>query len=153
MRAGGRVWSASTSALDATTAVIAADGFDGTLTYQTSAQGSIIGTTSVGVTATGGSGGYSVDIYNSATGGGGGGIPGSAGGGALMPGDTWNFQCWYRDIGGTNNFTFGDGLRCAGGGVRRLQVGFADSSGSSQTSVSITSSGCSNRPKPMKRPR
>ena len=36
---------------------------------------------------------------------------------------------------------FGDGLRCAGGGVHRLQVGFADSSGSSQTSVSISSSG------------
>ena len=36
---------------------------------------------------------------------------------------------------------FGDGLRCAGGGVHRLQVGFADSSGSSQTSISISASG------------
>ncbi|MCP3915755.1 MAG: hypothetical protein GY711_09385 [bacterium] len=26
---------------------------------------------------------------------------------AVQPGETWNFQCWYRDIGGTNNFTDG----------------------------------------------
>ncbi len=26
---------------------------------------------------------------------------------AVQPGDTWNFQCWYRDLGGTNNFTDG----------------------------------------------
>ena len=24
---------------------------------------------------------------------------------AVQPGDTWNFQAWYRDAGGTNNFT------------------------------------------------
>ena len=24
---------------------------------------------------------------------------------AVQPGDTWNFQAWYRDIGNTNNFT------------------------------------------------
>jgi len=36
---------------------------------------------------------------------------------------------------------FGDGLRCAGGGVVRLQVRFADSSGSSQTSVDIPATG------------
>ena len=24
---------------------------------------------------------------------------------AVVPGDTWNFQGWYRDIGNTNNFT------------------------------------------------
>ena len=23
----------------------------------------------------------------------------------VQPGDTWNFQCWYRDVGGQNNFT------------------------------------------------
>lgn len=40
-----------------------------------------------------------------------------------------------------NGNPFGDGLRCAGGGVRRLQVRFADSSGSSLTSISITGSG------------
>jgi hypothetical protein len=33
--------------------------------------------------------------------------------------------------------TFGDGLRCAGGGVIRLQVRFADSSGTSATSLDI----------------
>ena len=24
---------------------------------------------------------------------------------AAMPGDTWNFQCWYRDVGNSSNFT------------------------------------------------
>ena len=24
---------------------------------------------------------------------------------AAQPGDTWNFQCWYRDVANTNNFT------------------------------------------------
>ncbi len=24
---------------------------------------------------------------------------------AVVPGDTWNLQCWYRGIGNTNNFT------------------------------------------------
>ena len=24
---------------------------------------------------------------------------------AALPGDTWNFQAWYMDVGGTNNFT------------------------------------------------
>ena len=23
----------------------------------------------------------------------------------VQPGDTWNFQAWYRDVGGQNNFT------------------------------------------------
>ena len=36
---------------------------------------------------------------------------------------------------------FGDGLRCAGGGVIRLQVRFADSNGASQTSVNISAQG------------
>ncbi len=26
---------------------------------------------------------------------------------AVQPGDTWNFQAWYRDVGNTNNFTDG----------------------------------------------
>ena len=26
---------------------------------------------------------------------------------AVMPGESWNFQCWYRDVGNTNNFTDG----------------------------------------------
>jgi hypothetical protein len=54
--------------------------------------------------ATGGSGGYDVNIYDSVTGGGGGGIPASAGGGTLTAGDTWNFQCWNR-IAGSSTFT------------------------------------------------
>jgi hypothetical protein len=40
-----------------------------------------------------------------------------------------------------NGNPFGDGLRCAGGGVIRLQVRFASSSGSSQTSVNIPATG------------
>ena len=24
---------------------------------------------------------------------------------AVQPGETWNFQCWYRDLGNSNNFT------------------------------------------------
>ncbi|MCP3918461.1 MAG: hypothetical protein GY711_23190 [bacterium] len=26
---------------------------------------------------------------------------------AVMPAETWNFQCWFRDVGGTSNFTDG----------------------------------------------
>ncbi|MCP3916324.1 MAG: hypothetical protein GY711_12275 [bacterium] len=26
---------------------------------------------------------------------------------AVVPGETWNFQCWFRDAGSTNNFTNG----------------------------------------------
>jgi len=42
-----------------------------------------------------------------------------------------------------NGNPFGDGLRCAGGGVVRLQVRFADASGASATSISVaTKGGC-----------
>ena len=37
--------------------------------------------------------------------------------------------------------TFGDGLRCAGGGVIRLQVRFADDAGTSATSIDIGAAG------------
>jgi hypothetical protein len=40
-----------------------------------------------------------------------------------------------------NGNPFGDGLRCAGGGVIRLQVRFADTAGASQTSLSISGAG------------
>ncbi len=40
-----------------------------------------------------------------------------------------------------NGNPFGDGLRCAGGGVIRLQVRFADSNGTSQTSANIAANG------------
>jgi hypothetical protein len=42
--------------------------------------------------------------------------------------------------GGAGN-PFGDGIRCAGGAVIRLQVGFADASGASSTSIDIGSKG------------
>ncbi len=32
-------------------------------------------------------------------------VPQPTGNVAVQPGDTWNFQAWYRDIGNTNNFT------------------------------------------------
>ena len=38
------------------------------------------------------------------TGGGTGALP-SPPGGSLAAGQTWRFQCWYRDVGGTSNFT------------------------------------------------
>ena len=41
-----------------------------------------------------------VDLFNLPTN-----APGSQ---WVMPGETLNFQCWYRDVGNTNNFT--DGL-------------------------------------------
>ena len=44
-------------------------------------------------------------------------------------------------INGGNGNPFGDGLRCAGGGVVRLQVRFADAGGSSSTSTSIAAKG------------
>lgn len=28
----------------------------------------------------------------------------------VLPGDTWHFSCWFRDIGGTSNFTDGLGI-------------------------------------------
>ena len=34
-------------------------------------------------------------------------IPQPTGNVAVQPGETWNFQCWYRDIANTNNFTDG----------------------------------------------
>ena len=40
-----------------------------------------------------------------------------------------------------NGNPFGDGLRCAGGGVIRLQVRFADSAGSSATNIDIGAKG------------
>lgn len=42
---------------------------------------------------------------------------------------------------GGNGLAFGDGLRCAGGGIVRLEVVFADSQGMAQTSVSISVEG------------
>ena len=44
-------------------------------------------------------------------------------------------------INGGNGTNFGDGLRCAGGGVIRLQVRFASSTGESETNISISAKG------------
>jgi hypothetical protein len=44
-------------------------------------------------------------------------------------------------INGGNGNPFGDGLRCAGGGVVRMQVRFADAQGASATSVSLATVG------------
>jgi hypothetical protein len=44
-------------------------------------------------------------------------------------------------INGGAGVAFGDGLRCAGGGVIRLQVRFADGTGSSATSIDIAAKG------------
>ena len=44
-------------------------------------------------------------------------------------------------INGGNGNTFGDGLRCAGGGVIRLQVRFSSASGESATSIDIATNG------------
>lgn len=44
-------------------------------------------------------------------------------------------------INGGNGAVFGDGIRCAGGGVVRLQVRVADGTGNSATSINIASKG------------
>ena len=44
-------------------------------------------------------------------------------------------------INGGNGNTFGDGLRCAGGGVIRLQVRFSSATGDSTTSIDIANKG------------
>ena len=44
-------------------------------------------------------------------------------------------------INGGDGVIFGDGLRCAGGGVIRLQVRFADATGLAQTSVDLAAAG------------
>lgn len=44
-------------------------------------------------------------------------------------------------INGGSGVAFGDGLRCAGGGVIRLQVRFADAAGFAQTSIDLASAG------------
>jgi len=44
-------------------------------------------------------------------------------------------------VNGGSGVTFGDGLRCAGGGVIRLQVRFADAAGLAQTSIDVAAVG------------
>ncbi len=47
-------------------------------------------------------------------------------------------------LNGGNGVAFGDGLRCAGGNVMRLGVGFPDGTGSVDSSMSISSAGLAN---------
>ncbi len=44
-------------------------------------------------------------------------------------------------VNGAQGITFGDGLRCAGGGIIRLQIRIADSAGTSKTTASIVTKG------------
>jgi len=58
-----------------------------------------------------------------------------------LPGQPCLFFQGNNAIGGGTGVQFGDGLRCAGGGVIRLQVRFADGSGDAQTNLNIPAAG------------
>ncbi len=64
------------------------------------AGGGPIGRYSQDLEILGGTGSFSTDIWNSITGGPGGGLPNPPGG-AIVAGDTWNFQGWARVSGGS----------------------------------------------------
>ncbi|MCH2105310.1 MAG: hypothetical protein MK291_01560 [Planctomycetes bacterium] len=59
----------------------------------------------------------------------------------LLPNQPCLFFQGNNAINGGDGIHFGDGLRCAGGGVIRLQVRFPDGSGNAQTSLSISEKG------------
>jgi len=59
----------------------------------------------------------------------------------LLPSQPCLFFQGNNAINGGDGITFGDGLRCAGGGVIRLQVRFPDASGNASTTVSISVKG------------
>ena len=62
-------------------------------------------------------------------------------GSQLIPSQPGLYFQGNNAINGGDGTQFGDGLRCAGGGVIRLQVRFADSNGGSQTNIDIPSTG------------
>ncbi len=62
-------------------------------------------------------------------------------GSTLQPGQAGLYLQGNNATGGGNGTTFGDGLRCAGGGVVRLQIRNSGMSGSSFTTVNIGSIG------------
>ncbi|HJP01808.1 MAG TPA: hypothetical protein QF764_08595 [Planctomycetota bacterium] len=62
-------------------------------------------------------------------------------GSGLVPGQPGLYFQGDNAINGGNGVTFGDGLRCAGQNVQRLQVRVADGSGNSETNVSISTQG------------
>jgi hypothetical protein len=62
----------------------------------------------------------------------------------LLPNQPCLFFQGNNAINGGDGIQFGDGLRCAGGGVIRVQVRFADASGNAETSLSVSvKGGCS----------
>jgi len=62
-------------------------------------------------------------------------------GSQLIPNEPGLYFQGNNAINGGGGNPFGDGLRCAGGGVVRLQVRFADSAGDSSTSIMIPAVG------------
>jgi len=62
----------------------------------------------------------------------------------LIPNQPCLFFQGNNAINGGNGIAFGDGLRCAGNSVVRLQIGVPDAGGATQTSLSISvKGGCS----------
>jgi hypothetical protein len=59
----------------------------------------------------------------------------------LLPNQPALFFQGDNAINGGSGISFGDGLRCAGGGVIRLQVRFPDAAGACATSISISAKG------------
>ncbi|MDE0892599.1 MAG: hypothetical protein OSB14_10495 [Planctomycetota bacterium] len=59
----------------------------------------------------------------------------------LLPGQPCLFFQGNNAINSGDGVTFGDGLRCAGGAVIRLEVSFPDSNGNAETSSSIAAKG------------
>ena len=59
----------------------------------------------------------------------------------LLPNQPCLFFQGDNAVNSGNGVIFGDGLRCAGGGVIRLQVRFPDSSGDAETSLSVSVKG------------
>jgi len=62
-------------------------------------------------------------------------------GSGLVPSQPGLYFQGNNAINGGGGNPFGDGLRCAGGGVIRLQVAFADAGGSSATTIDVGSKG------------
>jgi hypothetical protein len=63
---------------------------------------------------------------------------------SLLPNQPCLFFQGNNAINGGDGVQFGDGLRCAGGGVIRLQVRFPDAAGDAETSIPISvKGGCS----------
>ncbi|MAF66993.1 MAG: hypothetical protein CMJ84_15220 [Planctomycetes bacterium] len=62
-------------------------------------------------------------------------------GSGLVPGQPGLYFQGDNAINGGNGVTFGDGLRCAGQNIQRLQVRGADAGGDSETNISVSTQG------------